>query len=115
MALQVDPATCAASIATLPDLALRLTKAHAKRLGMHPYALHSFTDDLELLTSPFLQAEKEDLQCRLLANNSKAVPEHVDTGLFNMVLGTSVDLGFLSLRIEGEQAGGWAWEVGNTL
>ena len=111
----MNPATCKKPASALHDLALRLTKAHAKRMGMDPYALHSVTDDLELLTSPFLQAEKEDLQCKLWVDSTKAVPEHVDSGLFNMVVGTSVDLGFLNLRIEGEQAGWWACAVGNPL
>lgn len=76
------PASSPEATAVLYKLAKRLTAGYAMAVGLHPYALYPGLDTLDELASPFASLEDGSARTasRLLANNSKGVPEHIDRG-----------------------------------
>ncbi len=45
--------------------------------------------------------------CRILAGSCHKLANHIDRGLFNLVIGTAADLGDIVLHIAFEWAGHW--------
>lgn len=90
---------CAGFSGSLPQpqcIALLCRQLHAPQaLGEHEYFLHPYLDSLRSLLSPHTSAH--DIVSRL--SLSSHVGEHIDTGLFNIVLGEPQDLAALKLRL----------------
>lgn len=101
---EVPPHEEPAGAALLHKLGRRLTKAHMSRLGEHPYRLHPYLDDPSDWMHP-TQASGQRVNSKIIVSRSAALAEHIDRGLFNVVLGTPAELADIQVDLAGEQVG----------
>ncbi|KAL4451909.1 hypothetical protein ABPG75_007571 [Micractinium tetrahymenae] len=98
----VAPHTVPAGASALHRLGRKLTKAHMLRLGEHPYRLHAHLDNLEDWLQP-TSSSAARVHSGILVSTTTHLDEHIDRGLFNIVVCTPGDLAGLQLHIRGER------------